>query len=493
FNNKPVKIDEPLKYMIEFSSPNTNKPLHLGHIRNNLIGDSLSRILKEVGHDVTKVNLVNDRGIHICKSMLTYKLFGKNTTPEKANVKGDKLVGDFYVLFDQVLKEQVDILLAEGKTKKEAEDTAPLMEQARDLLRLWEDNDEETRLLWKNLNDWVLAGFEDTYKKLGIEFDKTYFESETYLLGREYVLQGVEKGVFQKHEDGSVRVDLSSDGLDEKVLLRSDGTSVYITQDIGTAIDRFENFKLDKHIYVVGNEQIYHFQVLKSILNKLGLKWANDIFHMSYGMVELPEGKMKSREGIVVDADDLIDEMLEIAETMSNEFGRLDDLDDDVKDATINKVALAALKYYILKVDPKKTITFNPKESIDFNGHTGPFIQYSYARISSILRNAQKMNIRFNGKVSGDTKTVGKEIDLLRLIVKYNDIVSEAAKVFDPGIVANYAYELAREFNQYYHEHSILKEKDPNILHFRLLLCECLKNVLQKSMGLLGIDMPEKM
>lgn len=486
-------VVSPPRYMIEFSSPNTNKPLHLGHIRNNLIGDAVSRILKEAGIEVITVNLVNDRGIHICKSMLAYQLFGKGETPDSVGLKGDRLVGDYYVLFDKVHKEQIASLVQQGMSDKEAADKAEIMVQARELLRQWENNKPEVRELWKKMNAWVLDGFEKTYSKLGIAFDRTYFESETYLSGKEIVLDGVNQGVFFQHEDGSIRINLSAEGLDEKVLLRADGTSVYITQDLGTACQRFNEFHLDKHIYVVGNEQIYHFQVLKLILKKLGMDWADNIIHMSYGMVELPEGKMKSREGTVVDADDLIAEMRETAENMSVEHGKLAEVPSEEKDEILDMIALGALKYFILKVDPKKTITFNPRESIDFNGNTGPFVQYTYARICSILRNAEKMNIRFKGKVSEEANTVNKEIDLLRLLSRYNNVVDEAAKALDPGSIANYAYELAKEFNQYYHEYSILKEKDANILHFRLQLCRCTKEVMQKAMGLLGIRMPERM
>lgn len=483
----------PMRYMVEFSSPNTNKPLHLGHVRNNLLGDSLSRILKEAGNEVIKVNLVNDRGIHICKSMLAYRKYGKNCTPASTGKKGDKLVGDFYVQFEKAFKDELRALVLQGLSEKEAAEQTQHMKEAREMLQLWESGNHDVIWLWKQMNSWVLQGFDETYAKLGISFDTTYFESETYKLGKSLVLEGLKKGIFFEKEDGSVWVDLQNEGLDEKVLLRSDGTSVYITQDIGTAVNRFSSYHLHRHIYVVGNEQNYHFQVLKAILKKLGFEWANSIYHMSYGMVELPDGKMKSREGNVVDADDIVDEMLETARAMSLEHGKLGDIDADAKEEILKKIAMGALKYFMLKVDPRKNMTFDPKESIDFNGNTGPFVQYTYARICSILRNSQKMNIKFKGKVSEETRTVNKEIDILRLITKYPGLVQESARNLDPGSIANFAYELSKEFNQYYHEHTILKEKDANILHFRLVLCSLTKEALERSMGLLGIEMPEKM
>ncbi|HOY39352.1 MAG: arginine--tRNA ligase [Bacteroidales bacterium] len=490
---KPDKNSTPLRYMVEFSSPNTNKPLHLGHIRNNLIGDSVSRILRAAGSEVIRVNLVNDRGIHICKSMLAYNKWGNNCSPESTGIKGDKFVGDYYVKFEQEYKKEIAKLVTEGSDEKDAALQSTLMKEAREMLQQWEKGDMDTMNLWRKMNNWVYEGFEETYKSLGISFERTYYESQTYTSGKEIVFEGLEKGLFNKKDDGSIWVDLTDYGLDEKLLLRSDGTSVYITQDIGTALQRFSEFNLDKHIYVVGNEQNYHFQVLKLVLKKLGFDWADNIYHMSYGMVELPEGKMKSREGTVVDADDLINEMLQTATSMSSEHGKLNEVDTDYKIKALKMIALGALKYFILKVDPKKTITFNPRESIDFNGNTGPFIQYTYARICSILRNAEKMNIKFNGKASEETNTVNKEIELLRLIDKYKYVLREAARNFDPGIIANYCFEIAKEFNQYYQEYSILKEKDINILHFRLLLCKLIKETMHNGMNLLGIEMPERM
>jgi len=490
---KPDKNSTPLRYMVEFSSPNTNKPLHLGHIRNNLIGDSVSRILRAAGSEVIRVNLVNDRGIHICKSMLAYNKWGNNCSPESTGIKGDKFVGDYYVKFEQEYKKEIAKLVTEGSDEKDAALQSTLMKEAREMLQQWEKGDMDTMNLWRKMNNWVYEGFEETYKSLGISFERTYYESQTYTSGKEIVFEGLEKGLFNKKDDGSIWVDLTDYGLDEKLLLRSDGTSVYITQDIGTALQRFSEFNLDKHIYVVGNEQNYHFQVLKLVLKKLGFDWADKIYHMSYGMVELPEGKMKSREGTVVDADDLINEMLQTATSMSSEHGKLNEVDTDYKIKALKMIALGALKYFILKVDPKKTITFNPRESIDFNGNTGPFIQYTYARICSILRNAEKMNIKFNGKASEETNTVNKEIELLRLIDKYKYVLREAARNFDPGIIANYCFEIAKEFNQYYQEYSILKEKDINILHFRLLLCKLIKETMHNGMNLLGIEMPERM
>ena len=481
------------KYMLEYSSPNTNKPLHLGHIRNNLIGDALSRILRANGRQVLDVNLINDRGIHICKSMLAYQLWGENKTPESQGIKGDKFVGDFYVMFDKEYKKEVEQLVANGIDEKEAKQTASLIVQARNLLKEWESGDTQVLALWNKMNSWVYAGFDITYKRLGITFDELYYESETYLLGKKLVLEGIDKGIFYRKDDGSVWADLTSDGLDEKILLRADGTTVYITQDIGTAVQRFENNQLDMHIYVVGNEQKYHFQVLSLILKKMGYKWYNKIMHMSYGMVELPEGKMKSREGKVVDADDLLNEMLDTARKMADENGKMHELPKEEQENTLQMIALGALKYFILKVDPKRTMVFNPIDSIDFNGNTGPFIQYTNARILSILRNAKSLNIKFNGKTSDETLLVKKEVELTKLLCQFPEIIQEAGENLDPGKIANYCYEVAKEYNQYYHDHTILKERDSKILQFRLLFSLQVNRILERGMGLLGIDMPKRM
>ncbi|MFH2143832.1 MAG: arginine--tRNA ligase [Bacteroidota bacterium] len=475
--------------MIEFSSPNTNKPLHLGHIRNNLLGDSISRILKAVGHKVIKVNLVNDRGIHICKSMLAWKKWGKNQTPESTGLKGDKLAGNFYVKFETENQKEAQIL--QGEIEKNKQNTA-LFREAQDMLIKWEEGDRQTILLWKKMNNWVYKGFEQTYKKLGITFDKTYYESDTYKSGKNLVTEGLKKGIFFKQTDGAVCVDLKDVNLDEKVLLRSDGTSVYITQDLGTAHQRFSEFNIDEHIYVVGNEQIYHFQVLKAVLKKLDFDWAEKINHLSYGMVELPDGKMKSREGKVVDADDLIDEMIYCAQETTKALGKLEDYTEAEKKRNHEIIALGALKYFILKVDPKRNMMFNPEESIDFNGNTGPFIQYTYARIRSILRKADKE------KVSSQLKSLELninqiEIELIKNLSAYNNVLLESSEKLSPSLIANYTYSLAKEFNQYYHEHPILKESDENIRSFRLLLSLLISEILKYSMNLLGIEMPEKM
>lgn len=488
-----IKLDSTKTFIVEYSSPNTNKPLHLGHIRNNLLGDSISRILKANGHNVIQVNLINDRGIHICKSMLAYQKWGNGETPESKGVKGDQFVGNFYVMFENTYREQVNSLINQGLDEETAANKAPIINEARDLLKAWENQDSETIELWEKMNSWVYEGFENTYKNLGISFDKYYYESETYKIGKELILKAVENGIFYKKPDGSVWIDLKDEGLDEKLLLRADGTTVYITQDIATAIQRFEEFSPDSMIYVVGNEQKYHFQVLSLILKKMGYEWFNRIIHLSYGMVELPEGKMKSREGKVVDADDLISDMIATAEKTAEENGKLEDISETEKQNIINQIALGALKYFILKVDPKRTMLFNPKESIDFNGNTGPFIQYTNARINSVLRNASKLNIKFNGKASDETRLLKKEVDILRLLQRYDDVIAEAANIFDPGTIANYCYELSREFNQYYHDYSILKEKDNKILQFRLLLVLEVKRILEHAMGILGIAMPERM
>ncbi len=480
--------------MVEFSSPNTNKPLHLGHIRNNLLGDSVSRLLKACGNNVTKVTLVNDRGVHICKSMLAWLKVGNGETPQSSGKKGDHLVGDCYVAFNNIYKQEVDELVAGGMSKEEAEKEAPSLKEAHEMLVKWEQGDKEVRDLWKKMNGWVMEGFDETYKALGISFDKTYFESETYLLGKELVQKGLDMGVFVTDPDGSVWCDLTADGLDRKLLLRSDGTSVYMTQDLGTAERRFSEYNLDEHVYVVGNEQNYHFQVLKLVLKKLGFAWADNIFHLSYGMVELPEGKMKSREGTVVDADDLIEKMYEEAKETSVESGKLADMPEDEKDKLYHTIGLGALKYFIMKVDPKKTMLFNPKESIDFNGNTGPFIQYTHARIKSILRKADDQGLAHDASViDSSVLTSSKEVRLIKLLNLYPAKIAEAGEAYSPAIIANYAYDLAKEFNQYYHETRILQEEDKTVLKFRLVLIETLAGVLAKAMGILGITLPERM
>lgn len=479
--------------MVEFSSPNTNKPLHLGHIRNNLLGFSVSRILEKNGNSVKRVNLVNDRGIHICKSMLAWQKFGNSETPESTGKKGDHLVGDYYVRFDREYKLQVEDLKSKGLSEDEAKARAPLMLEAQEMLRKWEAKDPEIYTLWERMNGWVYDGFEKTYDALGIAFDKTYYESQTYLLGKATVLEGLDKGVFKRKDDGSIWIDLTNDGLDEKILMRSDGTSVYITQDIGTAIQRFDEHHLDEHIYVVGNEQEYHFQVLKLILAKLGYKWSNNLFHLSYGMVQLPEGKMKSREGTVVDADDLVEEMVSTAHDMSAELGKLDGVDSNEAATICRMVGLGALKYFILKVDPKKNMTFNPRESIDFNGNTGPFIQYTHARICSVLRKAEELGVSLPKTISMQGFTASKEIELIKLISEFPTVVEQAGKELSPSFVANYAYELTKEYNQFYHDFSILKEENTDIQALRLSLSKIVGDTIRKSMWLLGIDVPEKM
>ena len=484
------------KVMVEFSSPNTNKPLHLGHIRNNLLGDSVSNLLKATGNDVIKATLVNDRGIHICKSMLAWKMRGNGQTPESSGRKGDHLVGDFYVEFNKILTEQVTALMASDPslTKDEAEKKAPCMQEAHEMLRKWEAGDPEVRALWEMMNSWVLQGFDQTYKTLGISFDKTDFEHDTYLLGKELVQKGLETGVFVKDPDGSVWCDLTADGLDRKLVLRGDGTSVYITQDLGTAERRFREYDLDKHIYVVGNEQDYHFQVLKLILSKLGYPWAKEIYHLSYGMVELPDGKMKSREGTVVDADDLIEKMYQEARSASIESGKLEDVDDEEKERLWKMIGLGALKYFIIKVDPKKTMLFNPHESIDFNGNTGPFIQYTHARIKSILRKAASKGITYSASgIDSSLALNPKEVRLVKILNQYPDKLAEAGESLAPSVLANYSYDLAKEFNQYYHDNPILKEQDPGVLKMRLVMIDTVASVLEKAMGILGITLPDRM
>jgi arginyl-tRNA synthetase len=483
--------DAPLA-MIEYSSPNTNKPLHLGHIRNNLLGYSIAEILKANGKNVVKTNIVNDRGIHICKSMYAWKREGKNETPESTGKKGDHLVGDYYVKFDKIYKKEIAELINSGMSKEEAENRAPSICAAREMLRLWEANDPETRNLWKTMNGWVYKGFEVTYKNLGVDFDKIYYESETFSIGRDEVLRGVEEGIFEKREDGSVWANLENEGLDQKILLRSDGTSVYMTQDIGTAKLRYEEFPIDQMVYVVGNEQIYHFQVLSILLDKLGYKWGKSLYHFSYGMVELPQGKMKSREGTVVDADDLVEEMVEVARKTSEELGKLDGYSDDEKEDIYRKIALGALKYFILKVDPRKTMLFNPQESIDFNGNTGPFIQYTYARIKSVLRKAKDQGLNWEAK-SNIANPGTKEIELIKKISLFSEAVSEAAVTYSPALIANYCYDLVKEFNQFYHDYSILGETDLETKKFRLQISEIVGRIINQGMGLLGIECPERM
>ena len=478
--------------MVEFSSPNTNKPLHLGHVRNNLLGWSVSRLLEANGHKVLKVNLVNDRGIHICKSMLAWLKTANGETPETSGKKGDHLVGDCYVAFNDIYKKEVEELVAGGMSKEEAEKNAPSLKEAQEMLLKWEQGDPEVRALWEKMNSWVYDGFNKTYADLGISFDRIYYESQTYLLGKALVQKGLEMGVFERHEDGSVWCDLTADGLDQKLLLRSDGTSVYMTQDLGTAERRFEEYSLDELIYVVGNEQNYHFQVLKLILKKLGFDWSDNIYHLSYGMVALPEGKMKSREGTVVDADDLLEKMYNTAKETSLELGKLDDMSETEQDELFRMLSLGALKYFIIKVDPRKTMLFDPKESIDFNGNTGPFIQYTHARIKSILRKAQAQGIAWTS-VSENVELNPKEVRIIKILNNFPNKIAEAGEAHSPAIVANYAYELAKEFNQYYHDTPILREENKAVLAFRLQLIELIARVLTKAMDILGIKLPERM
>lgn len=478
--------------MIEYSSPNTNKPLHLGHIRNNLLGYSVARILQANGNRVLKVNLVNDRGIHICKSMLAWQLYGQGETPASSGMKGDHLVGKYYVEFDKHYKAQIKELMSQGQTEDEAKKNAPIMLQAQEMLRQWEAKEPTVYTLWETMNGWVYEGFEVTYKALGVEFDTVYYESQTYLLGKTLVEEGLRRGVFFRKEDGSVWIDLEADGLDQKLLLRGDGTSVYMTQDLGTAYRRFEDNRLDEMIYVVGNEQNYHFQVLKLILKKLGYAWSDHIFHLSYGMVELPEGKMKSREGTVVDADDLIAGMISTAREMSDELGKLDGCTEQEANAIATTVGLGALKYFILKVDPKKTMLFDPRESIDFNGNTGPFIQYTHARIRSILRKAEESDIDFR-TVSSAAPLLPEEVELIKTLTEYPTTVKAAAENLSPSIVGAYAYELAKSFNGYYHDHSILKEDNSAVRDMRIRLAEQVARTIRMAMSLLGIDSPERM
>lgn len=476
--------------MVEFSSPNTNKPLHLGHVRNNFLGWSVSRILEANGHKVIKVNLVNDRGIHICKSMLAWHKSGLNATPQSTGKKGDHLVGDFYILFEKQYKEQVKELVGRGMDQEQALKEAPLICEAQSMLVKWEQGDKEVINLWKKMNGWVYEGFEQTYKRMGISFDKIYYESDTYLLGKELVIKGLEDGVFYRNQDGSVWCDLTPEGLDHKLLLRADGTSVYMTQDLGTAVSRYKEFNFDFHVYVVGNEQNYHFQVLKVLLKKLGFSWADDIMHLSYGMVELPEGKMKSREGTVVDADDLMDDMVETARETSLESGKLEDMTPRGQERLFNILGMGALKYFILKVDPRRTMLFDPRESIDFNGNTGPFIQYTFARIRSILRKAGERN--YQARLHNQPM-LDKELRLIKLMTTYPQVLEDAAVSCSPAMVANFSFDLAREFNQYYHEVSVLHEPDDQLRAQRLLLLEQVAGLLESSMDLLGITLPDRM
>jgi len=487
-----AKEDAPL-VMIEYSSPNTNKPLHLGHVRNNLLGNSLARIIAANGNKVVKTNIVNDRGIHICKSMLAWLRYGNGETPESSGKKGDHLVGDYYVAFDQHYKAEIEELMKKGLSEDEAKVQSPLMKEAHKMLVRWEAKDPEVRALWKKMNSWVYEGFDETYKKLGVTFDKIYYESDTYLEGKEKVDEGLKKGLFYKKEDGSVWADLTSEGLDQKLLLRSDGTSVYITQDIGTAKIRFQDYPINKMIYVVGNEQNYHFQVLSILLDKLGFEWGKDLVHFSYGMVELPEGKMKSREGTVVDADDLIEEMICQAKEMSDEMGKLKSVSQEESANIARIVGLGALKYFILKVDARKNMTFNPKESIDFNGNTGPFIQYTYARICSILRKAKEEGIEIPKSLPLNIELNDKEESLIQKLAEFNEIVRQAGIDYTPSIIANYCYDLVKEYNQFYHDFSILHEEKELVKIFRLVLSANISKIIRLGMGLLGIEVPDRM
>ena len=482
--------DDSQLVMIEYSSPNTNKPLHLGHVRNNLLGFSLSKIMEANGYKVVKTNIVNDRGIHICKSMLAWLKWGNGDTPESTGKKGDHLIGDFYVAFDKHYKAEIKELVEKGMSPEEAEKQAPLIQEAHDMLRRWEAGDPEVRALWEKMNNWVYAGFDETYRRMGVSFDKIYYESDTYLVGRDTVLEGLEKGLFYRKEDQSVWADLTPDGLDHKLLLRSDGTSVYMTQDIGTAQLRYKDYPIDRMIYVVGNEQNYHFQVLSLLLDKLGFKWGKDLVHFSYGMVELPNGKMKSREGTVVDADELMDEMIATATEMAGEPGRLQGVPEDERNDVLRMIGLGALKYFILKVDPRKTMLFDPSESIDFNGNTGPFIQYTHARIKSVLR---KCGEDYNAVDISAVVPNEKETSLIQKLADFTVAVADAGRNYSPALIANYIYDLAKEYNQFYHDCSILKEQDGAVRAFRLLLSATVADVICRGMSLLGIEVPERM
>lgn len=487
FGFKPVTDDSRL-VMIEYSSPNTNKPLHLGHVRNNLLGFSLAKIMEANGNKVVKTNIVNDRGIHICKSMLAWLKWGNGITPEKAGKKGDHLIGDFYVAFDKHYKEELQQLMDGGMTKEEAEANSTLMKEARTMLKKWEDGDEEVRSLWRTMNEWVYAGFDETYARMGVSFDKIYYESNTYLEGKEKVIEGLEKGIFYRKDDNSVWADLTADGLDQKLLLRTDGTSVYMTQDIGTAKLRFQDYPIDQMIYVVGNEQNYHFQVLSLLLDKLGFSWGKDLIHFSYGMVELPNGKMKSREGTVVDADELMDEMIATARKMSE--GRLKGVPEDEMDDVYRIIGLGALKYFILKVDPRKNMLFNPQESIDFNGNTGPFVQYTYARIRSVLRKSDEADAATDITAYEPNE---KEIEIIQRIADFPSVVSEAGRTYSPALIANYVFELAKGYNQFYHDYSILKEENGVARAFRLHLSRTVADIIRRGFSLLGVEVPERM
>lgn len=478
------------KVMVEYSSPNTNKPLHLGHVRNNLLGFSVAQILEGAGYEVIKANLVNDRGIHICKSMLAWQLFGNGETPESTGEKGDHLVGKYYVIFDKEYKKEIDFLKSEGQTEEEAKKNAPLIKQAQEMLQKWEAGDEEVINLWKTMNTWVYDGFGKTYHALGVDFDKFYYESDTYLLGKDIVEEGLAKGVFFEKEDGSVWIDLTADGLDQKLVRRSDGTSVYMTQDLGTAQLKYNDFHMDESIYVVGNEQDYHFKVLFLILQKLGKSWAKGLYHLSYGMVDLPSGKMKSREGTVVDADDLIAEMEATAKKQTEQLGKVDDFSEEEKQELYHTIGMGALKYFLLKVDPKKRLLFDPNESVDFQGHTGPFIQYTHARIKSVLSRA---DVDFSENTTSATELAPVERDLIVILSQYTAVVNDAAANFSPAVVANYVYELAKAYNKFYHEKSILQAEDNELKKFRLQLSAASAKIISKGMNLLGIDVPERM
>ncbi len=490
WGTRPVTEESPL-VMVEYSSPNTNKPLHLGHLRNILLGSSLSKILEACGNKVVKTNIVNDRGIHICKSMLAWQRWFDGATPESASVKGDHLVGDCYVSFDKHYKAELKELKEQGLTDEEAEAASTVMADARAMLRKWEDADPEVRALWEKMNGWVYAGFDETYKRMGVGFDKIYYESQTYLDGKAKVLEGLEKGLLYRREDGSVWADLTAEGLDHKLLLRSDGTSVYMTQDIGTAKQRFDDYPIDRMIYVVGNEQNYHFQVLSILLDRLGFNWGRDLVHFSYGMVELPEGKMKSREGTVVDADDLMEQMKTDAREVSAQLGKLDGLSEEETEAIAETVGMGALKYFLLKVDPRKNMVFNPKESIDFNGNTGPFIQYTYARIRSVLRRAAEAGFGSTGFDSAVPNE--KESDLIQHLADFPSVVAEAGRTFSPALIANYTYDLVKEYNQFYHDCPILREEDSAVRSLRLAISEATAHTVRTAMSLLGINVPERM
>lgn len=487
---RKVTEESPL-VMVEYSSPNTNKPLHLGHVRNNLLGYSLAEILKACGNRVVKTNIVNDRGIHICKSMLAWQKWGNGATPESTGIKGDHLIGDFYVEFDKHYREELKQLQSQGMSEDEAKEASTLMAEAREMLRRWEAGDEEIRSLWRTMNQWVYDGFDETYKRMGVDFDKIYYESETYLHGKEKVLEGLDKGIMYRKDDGSVWADLTNEGLDHKLLLRSDGTSVYMTQDIGTAKLRFDDYSIDKMIYVVGNEQNYHFQVLSLLLDKLGFRWGKDLVHFSYGMVELPSGKMKSREGTVVDADDLMEKMVEDARRVSDELGKTEGMTEDEKSDIAEIVGLGALKYFLLKVDPRKNMMFNPEESIDFNGNTGPFIQYAYARMRSVLRRAadDKLEVaNWSNVIPGD-----REITLISRLADFPATVQSAGATYSPALIANYVYELVKEYNQFYHDCPIIREENPAVRSMRLALTNATSRVVSTAMALLGIRVPERM